>query len=259
MTLYIPYNHPFVMDESTSRFISQYIDYEDMDGFTWEMNDKGLKCLNCPVTEEEKNNVADDFGLTDFDELEIRGVFDVNIDRGDEYAVELIGSESDKEKYKIYRLGRTLVIDYEGISKKFDWDVPMIDEDEIRINITMPALEKIEAEGYGKIEFENFEADNIDIDLRGPVKLRGDITTRDLVINLTGKSEADLSGRATNLDAELQFASKLRAYNLEVDDAIVEASGASSAKVNVLKSLEMEEGLASDIDYRGDPHVIKRD
>ncbi len=68
---------------------------------------------------------------------------------------------------------------------------------------------------------------------RGPVKLRGDINTRDLVINLTGKSEADLSGRATNLDAELQFASKLRAYNLEVDDAIVEANGASSAKVNV--------------------------
>ena len=76
-------------------------------------------------------------------------------------------------------------------------------------------------------------SDNIDIDLRGPVKLRGDINTRDLVINLTGKSEADLSGHATNLDAELQFASKLRAYNLEVDDAIVEASGASSAKVNV--------------------------
>jgi phage shock protein PspC (stress-responsive transcriptional regulator) len=259
MTLYIPYNYPFVMDEPTSRFISQYIDYEDMDGYTWEMNEKGLKCLNCPVSEEEKNNVADDFGLTDFDELEIRGVFDVNITRGDEYAVELIGSEADKEKYKIYRLGRTLVIDYERISKKFDWDVPVIEEDELRINITMPTLEKLEAEGYGKIEFEKFEADNIDIDLRGPVKLRGDIDTRDLVINLTGKSEADLSGHATNLDAELQFASKLRAYNLEVQDAIVEASGASSAKVNVSTSLEMEEGLASDIDYRGNPHVIKRD
>ena len=259
MTLYIPYNYPFVMDESTSRFISQYVDYEDMDGYTWEMNEKGLKCLSCPITEEEKNNVADDFGLTDFDELEIRGVFNVNIDRGDEYAVELIGSDSDKEKYKIYRLGRTLVIDYERISKDFDWDMPMIDEDEIRINITMPTLEKIEAEGYGKIEFENFQTDNIDIDLRGPVKLRGEIDTRDLVINLTGKSEADLSGHATNLDAELQFASKLRAYNLEVDDAIVEANGASSAKVNVTKSLEMDEGLASDIDFRGNPHVIKRD
>jgi len=57
----------------------------------------------------------------------------------------------------------------------------------------------------------------------------------------------------------LQFASKLRAYNLEVDDAIVEANGASSAKVNVNNSLEMEEGLASDIDYRGNPRIIKRD
>jgi hypothetical protein len=63
----------------------------------------------------------------------------------------------------------------------------------------------------------------------------------------------------TNLDAELQFASKLRAYNLEVQDAMVEANGASSAKVNVSGSLEMEEGLASDIDYRGNPNVIKKD
>jgi phage shock protein PspC (stress-responsive transcriptional regulator) len=259
MTLYIPFNHPFVMDEPTARFISQYVDWEDMDGYTWEMNEKGLKCLNCPVSEEEKNNVADDFGLTDFDEIEIRGVFDVSIERGDSYAVELIGSETDKEKYKIYRLGSTLVIDYERLSKKFDWDVPVIDEDEIRINITMPTLDKIEAEGYGKIQFDNFQTDNIDIDLRGPVKLSGEIDTRDLVISLKGNSEADLSGHATNLDAELQFASKLRAYNLEVEDAIVEASGASSAKVNVNKSLEMEEGLASDIDYRGNPQVIKRD
>ena len=44
-----------------------------------------------------------------------------------------------------------------------------------------------------------------------------------------------------------------------MDDAIVEANGASSAKVNVTKSLEMDEGLASDIDFRGNPHVIKRD
>lgn len=259
MTLYIPYNYPFVMDESTSRFISQYVDWEDMDNYTWEMNEKGLTCLDCPVSEEEKNDVADDFGLRDFDEVEIRGVFDVNIDRGDTYAVEMIGSETDKEKYKIYRLGSTLVIDFERISKKFDWDVPVIDENEMRINITMPTLNKLEAEGYGKIEFEDFDSDNIDIDLRGPVKLKGEINTRDLVINLTGKSEAELSGRATNLDAELEFASKLRAYNLEVEDAIVEVGGASSAKVNVSRSLEIEEGLASDVDYRGNPQIIKRD
>jgi len=151
------------------------------------------------------------------------------------------------------------VIEYEGSKKKFDWDVDVMDVDEIRINITMPALEKIEAEGYGKIEFERFESDDMDIEMRGPVKLRGELSGRELVINLTGKSEAELSGQVTNLDAELQFASKLRAYNLEVQDAIVEVSGASSAKINVSNNLEMDEGLASDIDYRGNPNVIKRD
>ena len=259
MTLYIPYHHPFVMDESTSRFISEYVDYEDMDGFTWEMTEKGLKCITCHVSEEEKNNVADDFGLTDFDELDIRGIFDVTIDRGDEYAVELFGSDAEKNKYKIYRSGQTLVIDYQSGKKKFDWDVDVIDADELRINITMPSLEKIEAEGYGKIEFENFETDDMDIEMRGPVKLRGELNARDLNIRLTGKSEAELSGRVTNLDADIQFASKLRAYNLEVNDAIVEVNGASSARVNVTNSLEMEEGLASDIDYRGNPNIIKRD
>jgi len=259
MTLYIPYHHPFIMDESTSRFISQYVDYEDMDGFTWEMTEKGLKCITCPVSEEEKNNVADDFGLTDFDELDIRGIFDVTITRGDEFAVELFGPDTEKNKYKIYRSGQTLVIEYQSGKKKFDWDVDVIDADELRINITMPSLERIEAEGYGKIEFENFETDDMDIEMRGPVKLRGELNARDLMIRLTGKSEAELSGRVTNLDADIQFASKLRAYNLEVADAIVEVNGASSARVNVTNSLEMEEGLASDIDYRGNPNIIKRD
>lgn len=259
MTLYIPYHYPFVMDEPTSRFISQYIDYEDMDGYTWEMTEKGLECLTCPKSIEEENNVADELGLKDFDELEIRGVFDVRILHGDEYTVELIGAQTEKDKYKIFRSGQTLVIEYEGAKKKFDWDVDVLDVDEIRINITMPELEKIEAEGYGKIQFENFTSDDMDIDLRGPVKLKGEIHGRDLVINLTGKSEAELSGQVSNMDADLQFASKLRAYNLEVHNATVEVNGASSAKVNVTNSLEMEEGLASDIDYRGHPNVIKRD
>ena len=41
MTLYIPYNYPFVLDEASSRFITQYIDYDDLEGNTWIMTDKG--------------------------------------------------------------------------------------------------------------------------------------------------------------------------------------------------------------------------
>ena len=178
---------------------------------------------------------------------------------GGEYAVELQGSGHEKRKYNIYRSGQVLVVEYERGDRKFDWDEDFRDANEIRLNITMPTLKKIEAEGYGTIKFDEFTPDNMEIELRGPVTLQGVLRTQNLTINLTGKSEAELSGQVDNLDADIQFASKLRAYNLEASDATVEVNGASSAKVNVSNSLEMEEGLASDIDYRGDPHIIKRD
>jgi len=116
----------------------------------------------------------------------------------------------------------------------------------------------MEATGFGSIRFENFSTDDMDIETRGPIRLRGELYTQRLTVNLTGKSEAELSGRSTKLNARLEFASKLRAYDLEVSDAIVEVSGASSAKVNVANNLEIEEGVASSVDYRGQPSVIKR-
>jgi phage shock protein PspC (stress-responsive transcriptional regulator) len=261
MTLYIPYNYPFVLDEASSRFISQYIDYDELEGNTWIMTEKGITCQTCPKSQEDEdgNEVEDQFGLSNFDELDIRGIFDINIKSGDEYAVELIGSDDEKRKYKIFRSGETLVIEYESGTRKFDWNKEVVDMDEIRINITMPMLEKIEAEGYGSIRFEEFTMDDMEIDLRGPVNIRGTLNADNLIVNLTGKSEAELSGQVNNLDAELQFASKLRAYSLETKDATVEVNGASSAKVNVSHTLEMDEGLASDVDYRGNPDVINRD
>jgi len=260
LTLFIPFDYPFEMDESASRFISQWVDHEDMADNTWKLDaSKGLTCLTCPISENEKNRISDE-GLTDFNEVDIRGVFDVRIVRGDAYNIEMMGPEAEKGKYKISRAGRTLIIDYEGGSKKkFDWQADVLDIDEVRINITMPQLEKIEAEGIGSIDFEQFDTQNMDIDLRGPVKLQGELNADNVVINLTGKSEAELSGVAHNMDADIQFASKLKAYNLQVQDALIEVNGASSAKVNVAGNLEIEEGLASDVDYRGNPNVTKRD
>jgi hypothetical protein len=81
----------------------------------------------------------------------------------------------------------------------------------------------------------------------------------EVTIRLTGKSEADLSGTAGSMTARVEFASRLRAYDLVADDAVVEVEGASTAKVNVKGTLEMEEGVASDIDYRGDPRIIRHD
>ncbi len=253
MTLYIPYNLPFTMDEGMSRFIRQYVDRENLDGQTWQMTkEEGLKCISCPAKDEEE--ISD---LNNFNEIEITGKFDLRIVRGGEYKVEMTGSERSKEKYDVTQKGETLVIDFQG-KKDQDWKLKDLRIEEVEITVTMPNIEKIEATGVGNIRMDDFTSERMDLDLRGPVKFRGDIDTHHFTINLSGSAEADVSGTASNLDANVEFASRLRAYNLEVQDAFVETSGASSAKVNVKGNLEMEEGVTSEIDYRGNPHVTKR-
>ncbi|MEX2232681.1 MAG: PspC domain-containing protein [Cyclobacteriaceae bacterium] len=256
MMLYIPYDFPFTMDEGMSRFISQYVDSEYLDGYNWKMTPNGLECINCKSDTDE--TISD---LRDFNQIEISGKFDVRVLQDDNYSVELTGPEQEKAQYTVHRTGETLIIDYKR-NKNFkweDWDKQGFSLEEMEITITMPSLEKIEATGLGTIRFDDFSGDDLEIDARGPVKITGDINVQDLNIKLTGKSEADLSGNATNMNARIEFASRLRAYDLQTQDAFVEVGGASSAKVNVSGTLEMEEGIASDIDYRGNPNIVRRD
>lgn len=254
IVFYIPYNFPFTMDEGISRFITQYVDANYLEGHTWRMTESsGLECISCP---KDENKVA---RFSDFDGIEISGKFDVRIRNGNDYSVEVLGPERSKEKYDISQSGSTLIIDFEG-KRNFDWKLRDLKIEEVQIIITMPDIEKIEATGIGSIRFDEFTGDDMDIDLRGPVKLRGEVTAHNITINLSGSSEADLSGSANNLNARVELASRLRAYNLEVQDAFVETSGASTAKINVRGTLEMEEGISSEINYRGNPqNVIKHD
>ncbi|HEY9048990.1 MAG TPA: DUF2807 domain-containing protein [Ohtaekwangia sp.] len=261
MTLYIPYDFPFTMTEDVSRFITQYVDGDYLDGETWRMTPKGLDCLTCPVAEgdpETKEETSNQYSLSDFSEVEVSGLFDVRITQGDEYLVELTGPESEKEKYKIEREGNTLVIDYND-ERGVHWGKDLLDIDQMKINITMPQLEKLKAKGAGKISFKEFKSNELDIDVVGAVDVKGEADAEAVTLHLSGASQVSLEGKANTLEATIQGASTLRAYSFEVRDAVVEVNGASSAKVNVTEHLEMEEGIASDIDYRGHPNVTKRD
>jgi phage shock protein PspC (stress-responsive transcriptional regulator) len=233
MILMVPYNTPFTMDEGVTRMLTQYIDWNSRDGQTWKYtSEDGMQCITCEKeADDEFSDRHANADLRDFNEVEVTGKFDLRITNGNDYNVELLGPESEKAKYKIHRMGRTLIIEYQG--RKKNWEVNDLGIDEVRINVTTPEFQKLEATGFGEIRFDNYNGRNLEIDSRGPIKIRGELNMQDVSVTLTGKSEAELSGHANNLNATIELASKLRAYNLDVSDAMVEVSGASNAKVNV--------------------------
>lgn len=271
MTLYVPYDYKFVLDDNTWRLINQYIDYEKRDGNTWIIEKDGhLKCVSCPeevkVEEEvEEGWVSDLYGddvstssLTDFDELEISGLFDIRVKQGNNYSVELTGPDKEKAKYRIARLGTTLVIEYDD-EKRFNWRSNPLKVEQVRINITMPEVERIDLKGAGKASFTGFTQDDIEFKILGAINVNANINARDLAVYLSGASELTLTGEGDKMDVNILGASKMDGYEYQVKDAIVEANGASKAYVFVTGRLEVEEGLASKVSYKGNPTEVIKD
>lgn len=255
MTLYIPYNYPFVMDERMCRFITQYVSWDDMDDNTWKMTSRGLECVTC-----EGGQTASYNNDWDFDEIEISGYVDVTITQEDRFAVELIGSNDEKAKYTIEQSGKTLLIKYNEFDdrKEFNWKKEMTIFDEVEISISMPSLEKIQAKGAGKVNFSDFVSDDVELELLGAFRSRGKLTAHHVLVDIKGASELELSGQTNNLEATIAGASRLKAYDFETTDAIIETIGVSSARVSVSGILEMKEGVGSSISYRGNPTEVKK-
>ncbi len=102
MTLFIPYQKSFIMDDDFWRLLNTYIEPENRNGRTWRITDtRQLECLDCPVREAEDTEFWDEAEelsedatagtLSDFKEVEITGMFDLKIQQGNRYAVELTG------------------------------------------------------------------------------------------------------------------------------------------------------------------------
>jgi phage shock protein PspC (stress-responsive transcriptional regulator) len=261
MTLFIPYNQKFVLTKDMWRLLSHYSDFENRDGNTWTFTDAGMTCLTCPqpTVNADEENGSNEYGrLDNFDEINISGVFDVRITQGSAYSVELIGPYEEKNKYQVSQRGNTLYIKYDD-DKKFTWRRNPIRLEKMRINITLPDLEALELKGAGKATLRNFKADDLTIEALGAIEINGEVTAREVSVELAGACELTLSGEATTLDAKIQGASTLKAYDFVTQDASVEVNGASSAKVYASRRIEIKEGIASDVNYRGNPREVIRD
>jgi len=93
------------------------------------------------------------------------------------------------------------------------------------------------------------------VNLTGAAEIQfdGSFTAIDAV--LKGASKVRLSGNAQSLDANLTGASKMFADSVPIEDVNIEASGASSAKVNATNSLKIKSTGASSVKYKADDNV----
>src|SRR5438132_330441 len=128
MELFIPKNQTFVIGEGVWSLLDNYFgrwNYSDTDkNQTWKLEDGELVCLTCPSLPKSQQGLGDNdqYGLKDFDELDVTGVFNLIIKQGDRYSIEMDGTESERKKYDVNVVNdQTLEIDYRTRQKSF-WE-----------------------------------------------------------------------------------------------------------------------------------------
>lgn len=264
MDLYIPYNQPFKVEEGMWRMIDvyrrHYRFHSESGDEIWRMTEKELECVSCSAENDEPKETitgGNAFDLQDFNSIELRGIFDAKIQQGEEFEVNMHRSDDNKRHYKIFVEGETLIVEYDNDNDSF-WTRTFPSDAKIRLNITMPTLRDLDVKGAGEVSLRGFNEDDVKIKLIGAVTADAQLSARNLDISATGASTLDLRGEGDFLEADIVGASGLRAYGYEVERAVIEAHGASSAKVNVTETLEITKGVASTVSHRGSPQVINR-
>ena len=88
-------------------------------------------------------------------------------------------------------------------------------------------------------------------DLSGASSLKATVQANSLSVKATGACAFEVSGSGDDLILNVSGASSVKMYDYLVKGASVQASGASSVKVNVTDILKLNATGASSIDYKG--------
>lgn len=192
------------------------------------------------------NTVTQTYDFSDFDKVVISHAFEADITAADTYQVEVTVDDNLVEHLRIEQEGDTVTI---GLAP----NTGVINATQ-KARITLPRLVGLEASGASHVDVSGFKSsDNVRVNVSGASTARGDMETGDLNTDISGASTLALEGSGKNLRVNASGASTVDLDNFAVNDASVEASGASRANVNVSGRLDANASGASSVRYTGDP------
>jgi hypothetical protein len=197
-------------------------------------------------------------------------------------AIELFISQSNKTEVAVsakseeYRnrvitevVGGTLIIRMaDNYNKWWKWGN---DDYRIKAYVSVNELYALTGSGATNIKIVNgLSAEKLKINLTGASDLKGDIKASTLLTDLSGASslkatvhasafsvkgsgacDIEVAGSGDDLIVDVSGASSVKMYDYQVKGASVEASGASSIKLNVSAVLKAHATGASSIDHKG--------
>ena len=205
----------------------------------------------------QDSSSKDERTMNPFSSIEASGIAQVYLTKGNEEKVVVdINVKSLRDHVKIKVQGTTLQIKFEdrnGYRNEFN-------NVKLKVYVTYKSLAKITGSGATTFHTENaIMADKFVVDLSGANNTTLELDVDELDIETSGASNATLSGKANKLHVEASGASNVKAYALKAIDVRAETSGVANANVAADKTININASGLSNINYRGDAHVVTKE
>lgn len=184
---------------------------------------------------DKTGDVSQTYELSDFDKIDVAGVYELEVTVGPEYSVVISGPSEEMERVQAKVEGGALVLD----QAKQKRGLGALHHEGVSAKVSLPALSALDISGVVDGEVEGIEA-------------------QAFAVNLSGVGDVDLAGSCTDLTARVSGVGDLDAKELECKTARVNVSGVGDAKVFASESVDANISGMGDIEVYGSPAKVEK-
>jgi len=212
-----------------------------------------------------------EYAVQGFSEVEVSSAVGFEITQSPDYSVRATGDEKLIERLKVEVSGQTLRI---GLASGVSFLCGHCSGGNIKVVVTMPGLKKLAASGAstgtakgfrsgddlglklsgaGRAEID-IEAGKTTVAVSGAGRVSGELKAKSTELELSGASRCELSGTGGDMRLDSSGASQANLSEFQIQNADVDLSGASRARINMNGTLNADLSGASSLEYTG--HVV---
>ena len=215
------------------------------------------------------NVVTRSYDYSGFTKVVVDGGFEVRIDQGDAYVVQVrVDDNLVKDHLKVELDGDTLHIGlaplwrYHDITTTAQVTMPRLTgleasggSDVVLAAFSSGGPLQVEASGSSRIEIDGAAFGRVGVDVSGASRLEGRAQMEGLAGAVSGGSRLELAGSATRLRLDASGGSELLLLELTAESAVLSLSGGSAGEVTATGALTVDASGGSRLEYAGSPQV----
>lgn len=191
------------------------------------------------------------YDFKDFNKIVVSNGILLNITQSSSYSIEANADEKDFEHLKVEQDGNTvkIYIDKNNYRKNGD----------IKIDIKMPSLTGLDLSGGSLGNMTMDINDDFSCEMSGGARISGKLNCKNLNMEISGGSIADLNGKGGIFTADASGGSVYHFKEFNVKDVNAELSGGSRLEINSEGTVNVDASGGSKVIYYGSANVGNTD